>query len=200
MYQATQIGQVERHPPNPPSGQASDYPNVLYWFRNAWTDHCKQLKDQNQTINKLGFLCDASGQPLPEHRLEATSKSAANAWNSLYFEHLDPETWSKKIDQALQYFSATMRLKYSEFCLCDGDWKLQEFATHCFPVWNRYCCQSGKLKCGHPLFPFDSYNAIHFFKAEFLPPQRESLRSTSKMPPKLQKSAESKNCIVKLLT
>ena len=80
-------------------------------------------------------------------RLEEISKSATMAWNDLYYWWLDPETWANKIDLAMKYFSYTMAQKYPEFRWCHGDWKVQEFATNCYPGWNRYHRQSGQLKC-----------------------------------------------------
>ncbi|KAF8816758.1 hypothetical protein BYT27DRAFT_7237748 [Phlegmacium glaucopus] len=74
------------------------------------------------------------------------SKTATTAWNDLYYWRLDPETWAKKIDQAMKYFGYMMAQKYPEFRWCHGDWKVQEFATHRYPGWNRYHRQSGQLK------------------------------------------------------
>lgn len=133
-------------PAAPPTAVQDDYPDVRYWAKTDWSEYCKRAKLRNEVPDKFGFLCDESGEKVSIQRLEEMSKSANMAWNDLYYWRLDPETWAKKIDQAMKYFSYTMAQKYPEFRWCHGDWKVQEFATNRYPGWNRYHRQSGQLK------------------------------------------------------
>lgn len=132
-------------PLNPPQEQASDYPDVIFWKLEEWKTHQHRSKERNGRTSRYGYLCDESGTPITDKRAEEMYASAVRCFNQLFFERLDPRTWSKKTDQAWQYFRASMRAEFIEFRLADGDWKLQEFATVRFPDWSRWHRESGGL-------------------------------------------------------
>lgn len=132
-------------PLSPPQEQASDYPNVTFWKVEQWKTHQHQSKERNGRASRYGYLCDESGTPITDKRVKEMYASAVRCFNQLFFERLDPRTWSKKTHQAWQYFRASMCAEFIEFRLADGDWKLQEFATVRFPDWSRWHRESGGL-------------------------------------------------------
>jgi len=125
--------------------EEENYPDVGFWNKKDWNDFESRASTRNKRVDRFGFLCDESGTHVSSEQLEDMTETAKVAWNELYHWRLDPTTWTKQNDQAMKYFSATMCMKFPEFRWCQGDWKLQEFAKHRYPDWNRYFCQPGTL-------------------------------------------------------
>ena len=46
---------------------------------------------------------------------------------------------------ASEFFSNHMRIKFPEFQWCEGDWKVQTFATVRFPDWSQDVRKKGRL-------------------------------------------------------
>lgn len=129
----------------PPAEHEDDHPDVRFWNRKDWTEFEARMTLRNDKVHKLGFLCNASGMAVSTSRLEEMTEAAKIAWNELHYHRLDPSTWTKRTDQAMKYFSATMTTKFPEFSFCKGDWKLQEFAKTRYPDWVRYYQKPGTL-------------------------------------------------------
>ena len=75
----------------------------------------------------------------------AMTKRAKQLWTSCYHLRMDPPTWTKKCDDAALFFSRNMRISFSEFSLCENDWKAEAFAVIRYPDWASDVRGSGTL-------------------------------------------------------
>lgn len=125
-------------PPAPPIADEDDHDAVRFWKKSEWRNFEEGERKRNRNTVKFSFICDESGESVSPSRIDEIGDAAKLAWNELYHFRLAPTTWAKKIDRANEYFSNTMRAKFPELRLCQGDWKLQEFATERYPAWCRY--------------------------------------------------------------
>lgn len=135
---------IRRNPENltmissPDYYEEEDYPDACYWTKSEWVKHENKQNDRGTTstsAEKLEFLTNENGVAANKERLRQISKAAKITWNELYRYRLDPTTWSKTTVKAATYFSNNMRTQFEEFRLCEGDWKVEAFATIRFPDW-----------------------------------------------------------------
>jgi hypothetical protein len=132
-------------PPSPPECDQLDFGDVGFWTRAEWLRHQKSCEERGRDFKKLGFLTDVDGQPLNDDQIDKMTKHARLLWNSLYKQREDPETWGVRSMFASEYFSNNMRIKFPEFRWCEGDWKVQTFATVRFPDWSQDVRKKGRL-------------------------------------------------------
>ena len=146
-------------PSTPPARQREDYPDVPFWTKGEWDKLVERQKLANKTPSWNAFLTDEDGHALSKQRYNEIWADAKLAFNSLYFRRVDPTSWSKKTDIAAAYFYNTMTAKYPEFQFCEGNWKVQHWATERYPDWVKNVRKLGGLKC--TLF-CDSVSSIRF--------------------------------------
>ena len=134
-------------PPAPGPLLQSQYDKVKYWTKASWQDYVDRAKDKNSRHEPTWteFITDEKGVQMSKQRLKELWEDAKIAWNSLYYRRLDPTTWSKKHTVAADYFYNTILLKYPEFRLCDGNWKLQLWATKRYSDWTKNVRGGGGL-------------------------------------------------------
>lgn len=116
-------------------------------------------RERGKDFKKLGFLTDADRQVLDDDRIDMITKHARLLWNSLYREGEDLETWGVQSMFASAYFSNNMQIKFPEFHWCEGDWKVQNFATVRFPDWSQDVCKKGQLTRTIPFWFIVSHTA-----------------------------------------
>ena len=131
-------------PKCPDPYDADDYPDVC-WHENDWILHGEKQRNGGNTVSKLDFLTDHDGRTLSEKRMKVNTDSARQAWTQLYYHRLDPTSWKKKAEDAKQYFNAVMKAEFPEFRYCEGDWKIERFATIKYPDWCRHTRDKGGL-------------------------------------------------------
>lgn len=144
-------------PPAPGALQQSQYGTVKYWTKASWQEYVDRAKDKNSGREPTWTECitDEKGVQMSKQRHRELWEDAKIAWNSLYYRRLDPTTWSKKHTAAANYFYNTILQKYPEFRLCDGNWKLQMWATKRYSDWTKNVRGGGGLS--------RMYQYIHFF-------------------------------------
>ena len=131
----------------PEALEEDDYPDVPYWHDTDWANYGERLKDRGKPIPKLGFLTDEGSAPVMEPHIKEFMSHAKQAWNELYRHRLNPLSWTKKTPSAASYFVHKMKSKFLEFCYCDGDWKVEQFAIIKYPDWCWDVRVPGKLTC-----------------------------------------------------
>ena len=132
-------------PPSPAEYLEADFPEGKYWKRGQWVKYQKNCEERGKGYKKLGFLTDADGDEIDDARLTTITNTARSLWSSLYMWREDPKTWSLRTMYACDFFSNTMRTKFEEFRLCEGDWKVHAFATVRYPDWSEDVRKRGKL-------------------------------------------------------
>ena len=143
-------------PDVPDALDEEDYPNVPYWRESDWMNHAEQQKERGRIVSKLGFLTGEDGSSVTEFRIKQFMSHAKHVWNELYRSRLDPCSWTKKTQSTAAYFENDMKVKFQEFRLCEGNWKVERFAIIKYPDWCRDARESGRLTraCILPLPPF----------------------------------------------
>jgi hypothetical protein len=132
-------------PVAPDALDKDDYPDVPYWIESDWTSYCERQRDRAKPISRLGFLTDEDGNALSESRVKEITSYAKQSWNELYRHRLDPISWTKKTQSTATFFSHMMKVDIPEFCLGDGNWKVERFAIIKYPDWCRDVRESGRL-------------------------------------------------------
>lgn len=140
--------------------QQSQYGAVKYWTKASWQEYVDRAKDKNSGREPTWteFITDEKGVQMSKQRHRELWEDAKIAWNSLYYRRLDPTTWSKKHTTAADYFYNTILQKYPEFRLCDGNWKLQMWATKRYSDWTKNVRGGGGLS---RTFPYITLLFIH---------------------------------------
>jgi hypothetical protein len=152
---------LEPLPAAPKQLDPDDYPLVKFWTLSSWNQYKKHQLNQGSTPSNLGFLCDEDGDRVTKERLDTITKRAKGLWNNLYWHHRDPKTWGKKCDFVADYFSQNICLLFSEFGLCEDNWKAEAFASIRYPDWTSKTRASGLLLCQFYLFTSLPTLAIH---------------------------------------
>lgn len=133
-------------PPSPELLDIHDYYAAQFWDFEQWKQHDKKERANGRVPSRLGFVTDTEGNAVSSARLSQIVAEANVLWNSLYSAREDPPSWKKKTKVANDYFSNSMRSKFIEFRLCEGDWKVEVFASTKFSDWNRDLREKGALK------------------------------------------------------
>ena len=155
-------------PPAPGALQQSQYGAVKYWTKTSWQEYVDRAKDKNSGREPTWTECitDEKGAQMSKQRHKELWEDAKIAWNSLYYRRLDPTTWSKKHTAAANYFYNTILQKYPEFRLCDGNWKLQMWATKRYSDWTKNVRGGGGLSRTFPYIHFTSYSSVYLKGAD----------------------------------
>ena len=124
-----------------------DYPSAHFWTHASWNNYKKNQINQGINPVSLGFLCDEEGTRVSKDRLLAMTKRAKQLWTSCYHLRMDPPTWTKKCDDTALFFSRNMHISFTEFGLCENDWKAETFAIIRYPDWASDVRGSGTLTC-----------------------------------------------------
>ena len=134
-------------PPAPGALQQSQYGAVKYWTKASWQEYVDRAKDRNSGHEPTWteFITDEKCLQMSKQRHKELWEDAKIAWNSLYYRRLDPTNWSKKHTTAADYFYNTILQKYPEFRLCEGNWKLQMWATRRYSDWTKNVRGGGGL-------------------------------------------------------
>lgn len=139
-------------PPSPELLDNHDYYAAQFWDCEQWKQHDKKERANGRIPSRLGFITDTEGNAVSSARLSQIVAEANVLWTSLYSAREDPPSWKKKTKLANDYFSNSMRSKFIEFRLCEGDWKVEVFASTKFSDWNRNSRERGNLKRTSTLF------------------------------------------------
>ncbi|KAF8182551.1 hypothetical protein BJ912DRAFT_1061708 [Pholiota molesta] len=134
-------------PPSPELLSIHDYYEAqAFWDHEKWKEHDKKERASGRVPPRLGFVVDVEGNAVSSARLTQMSSEANILWTTLFSTREDPPSWKKKTKAANDFFSNSMRSKFIEFRLCEGDWKVEVFATTKFSDWNRNLREKGNLK------------------------------------------------------
>jgi hypothetical protein len=127
-----------------------DYPGIRFWTRSEWMKYLKNSGDStsfgtenvrgrtlvSQGINKTArYMEDTGGNPVDGYKLKDMLTHMRSIWSSLLSRNRAPTTWGKAEMEVLQHFRREMRVKFSEFSLCENDWKADYLATTHYPSW-----------------------------------------------------------------
>lgn len=127
-----------------------DYPLVRFWHRQDWWNHIKEAGNSTEFgtepfrgksliakgINKNAkFIENADGEPVDGYRLRDIHSHARAIWASFQAVGRAPQSWGKADVEISRHYRREMRLKFSEFALCQNDWKADLVATTHYPSW-----------------------------------------------------------------
>ncbi len=95
-------------------------------------------KAKKEPTHNFHFLTNARGDVVSDSRISQFRSTSRSYWNGLKMNKNAPRTWKNKNTTAIQdgYYEH-MKMKYPEFTLADGDWKIELFAILTYPQWYR---------------------------------------------------------------
>ena len=134
-------------PDSPPPLDQANYPDACHWHLEHWMKYSEQQLNLRQLPPRLAFLTDEDGNPATESWMKMFMSTAKQAWNELYRLQLEPSSWTKKTHKAASYFAYIMKTNFNEFRYCDGNWKVEWFATIKYPDWCHDARVLGCLTC-----------------------------------------------------
>ena len=126
-----------------------NYPNVKFWYRQDWLNHIKESGNSTDVgevvrgktlmskgINRTAkYIEGADGEPVDGYKVRDIRSHAWAIWANFQTVGRAPPTWGRADAEIAHVFRREMRSKFSEFTLCDNDWKADLLATEHYPSW-----------------------------------------------------------------
>jgi hypothetical protein len=127
-----------------------DYPSVKFWFRQDWLARVKEAGNStdlgegavrgkslmSKGVNKNAkYIEDTDGNPVDGYRLRDIRAHAWEIWANFQTVGRSPPSWGRADAEVARHYRREMRLKFSEFALCENDWKADQLATDNYPSW-----------------------------------------------------------------
>ena len=132
-------------PPLPPLSE-DDYDEVKFWRVEDWNKYVAKMSATANKPPRLGFLTDEQGDVISSERKKEFYDWFSVLSASLFRVREDPVTWKKKTKFATDFISNSMREKFIEFRLCEGNWKVEKYGSIKFSDWDKGPRESGRLK------------------------------------------------------
>jgi hypothetical protein len=137
-----------------------DYPAVKYWYKQDWLIHLKNSGNTTDMgmairgksliakgINKtVKYIEDIEGNPVDGYKVRDIRSHARAIWASFQTIGRLPSSWGKADAETASVYRREMRLKFSEFTLCENDWKADLLATESYPSWYSNHIKSNEVK------------------------------------------------------
>lgn len=133
-------------PPSPVALSEDDYDEARFWRLEDWNKFQAQEKEAGRRPARLEFLTDEQGEVVTQKRKKEFYEYFSVLSASLFAAREDPGTWKKKTKFASEFISNSMRGKFIEFRLCDGDWKLEKYGSIKYSDWDKGPRESGQLR------------------------------------------------------
>jgi hypothetical protein len=92
--------------------------------------------DPNKVL-KHPYIEKADGTPAGRETLFAIGFKVRRIWQTLAAKGIAPMTWSLITDSAYEYFNREMLNAFTEFRLCDNNWKLHHWVTRNYASWHQ---------------------------------------------------------------
>ncbi len=133
-------------PPSLPALSKDDYEDVKFWRIGDWNQFQADGKKNGREVSRLGFLTDEDGDELSSSRRKEIYEWFSVLASSLFRAREDPKTWKKKTKFAIEFISNSLREKFLEFRLCEGDWKVEKYGSIKYSDWDKGHRTGGQLK------------------------------------------------------
>jgi len=128
----------------------SAYPEVKYWFKQAWKDAENQRKDLSNIGSPHGggrsamgenvmmlYIEKEDGMPVDGSIAGAIWDDARSIWQGFYNLEMAPEKWGDASKEVRDVFVHEIEKSWFILCLCDNHWKTNTVATSIYSQW--YC-------------------------------------------------------------
>lgn len=129
----------------------SDYPNVRYWYKEAW----RQVESKRKDSSNLGsnasirggtrcaqgenvsttYIEESDGTPIPGLRAAEIREFARSIWKGLYSRGLAPPKWRDATLRVQDEYTAEMERRWPVLGYCENHWKVRYLATKNYPQW-----------------------------------------------------------------
>jgi hypothetical protein len=138
----------------------SDFPQVTYWKKKAWTTY----KDKQKNLTKLGatsgqqgstraakgknvmmqYIQEADGTLITGTLAADIQDHAHSIWQGLHKQKAALEKWGDATKDICEQYHQEMESIYYVLCLCENHWKSQAIATAFYLQWYLHFVK----KCG----------------------------------------------------
>jgi hypothetical protein len=127
-----------------------DHPSICFWTRkefdefNARNDgetdglaskKTRRGRPSNDDEEKHPYLENEDGTPVDHYRLNMFANKARRLFESMRSANVAPTSWAKMTNEVYEYFRIEMLSEFNEFRFCDGNWKLDLWATRAYGSW-----------------------------------------------------------------
>lgn len=127
-----------------------DHPSICFWTRkefdefNARNDgetdglaskKTRRGRPSNDDEEKHPYLENEDGTPVDHYRLNMFGNKARRLFESMRSANVAPTSWAKMTSQVYEYFRTEMLSEFNEFRFCEGNWKLDLWATRTYGSW-----------------------------------------------------------------
>jgi hypothetical protein len=127
-----------------------NHPSICYWTRKEFDEFItrndgetdglalkktRRGRPSNDDEEKHPYLENEDGTPVDHYRLNMFGNKARRLFESMRAADVAPMSWAKMSSQVYEYFQIEMLSEFNEFRFCDGNWKLDLWATRTYGLW-----------------------------------------------------------------
>lgn len=127
-----------------------NYPSICYWTRKEFDEfitrndretdglalkRTQRGRPSNDNEEKHPYLENKDGTSVDHYRLNMFGNKACRLFESMCAANIAPMSWAKMSSQVYEYFRTEMLSEFNEFRFCDGNWKLDLWATQTYGSW-----------------------------------------------------------------
>lgn len=136
----------------PPPLCHEDYESIKFWTEKSYNEYQKRndgdtdglatrkprrgrpsKSDENE--DKHPYLEDDTGASVDRSQLNKFSDKVRKVFNSLKTASLAAPSWGRLGLDASDYIKIEMASEFEEFRLCEGFWKLEQWASRAYGSW-----------------------------------------------------------------
>jgi hypothetical protein len=127
-----------------------DHPSICFWTRKEFDEYItrndgetdglalkktRRGRPSNDDDEKHPYLENEDGTPVDHYQLNLFGNKARRLFESMRAANVAPTSWAKMTSQVYEYFRIEMLSEFKEFRYCDGNWKLDLWATRTYGSW-----------------------------------------------------------------
>ncbi|KIJ04696.1 hypothetical protein PAXINDRAFT_183084, partial [Paxillus involutus ATCC 200175] len=118
--------------------QREDYVGQYYWTEDSFFDERQNgffTATRNLQSGPIPFLVGANGMIVSNRLQEQMARFGCILFNTLRKYGMAPDAWEEIDVYALEWFCLSIRVRFTEFRLCDNNWKAETFASIGYSGW-----------------------------------------------------------------
>ncbi|KIK87383.1 hypothetical protein PAXRUDRAFT_55503, partial [Paxillus rubicundulus Ve08.2h10] len=118
--------------------QREDYVGQYYWTESSFLDERHNgffTATRNLQSGPIPFIVGRNGVIVSNRLQEQMARFGCILFNTLRKYGMAPDAWEKIDVYALEWFCLSIRVRFTEFRLCDNNWKAETFASIGYSGW-----------------------------------------------------------------
>jgi len=129
-------GSFYKHSKHLPSLKPADHPDILYWYRQPWSDIRNRKNNVNSEDPTLTlFFEDAAGTLVPKSEIQAVRNFVTAYFIILWDNERAPLSWTKAPLDLRIDFVRSLEEEFEFLRYCDRHWKSEQIFMNYYPNW-----------------------------------------------------------------